>query len=53
VADVGLIAGGVLAASGVGLLVYGYGRSTTQSGWLRAVPSVASSGGGLVFEGGW
>jgi hypothetical protein len=51
VADVGLIAGGVLAATGGALVLFAHGPRKETA--LRLTPSVSASAGGLVLRGAW
>jgi hypothetical protein len=52
-ADVGLIAGGVLLATGVALVVIAPGRAVEARASVRIAPVVAAGGGGLIVGGGW
>ncbi len=55
VSDAGLIAGGVLAATGVTMVVLGARSSAraADSAWLEALPSVASGAAGIAVRGGF
>jgi hypothetical protein len=54
-ADVGFVAGGVLLAGGVALVLVGSGASATRetAGSVKVAPTVGASGGGLVLGGSW
>ena len=51
ISDVGFIAGGVLVAAGLGLVLFGPSGSKEATATVRLVPSVALHGGGLVVGG--
>jgi len=53
VADAGLIAGGVLAATGAVFVLVGRSPSDAPSAWVHAAPAVARSSAGFVLQGGW
>jgi|HubBroStandDraft_6_1064221.scaffolds.fasta_scaffold183803_2 hypothetical protein len=53
VSTVGFVAGGVLAAGGLTLVLLAPGPSDAHGAFLRASPAVGSNEAGLVLSGGW
>jgi len=53
VSDVGFVLGGILVATGVVVYLTAPSRSSSSSGWLAVVPTVASGGGSMQFRGGF
>jgi hypothetical protein len=51
VSDVGLIAGGVLAATGAALVLFAPAHRATQAGGLAVTPMVGAAGEGLLLRG--
>jgi hypothetical protein len=55
-ANVGLIAGGALVATGAALLLFthdGGGKTETRGAGVHAAPMVGLTGGGVLLEGRW
>ena len=53
ISDVGWIAGGLLTAGGISLLLLSPSGRADHAGWMRVAPLVASHGGGVGVDGSW